>query len=91
MFKGDINEALVAHKCQQLQDFKYHSPLIYDFQPLGTTPKFWKRIIEMERSCDFHELVGIANTLIHLLAIEYGEEWLGIQYYPQQTNKRFEF
>ena len=38
----------------------------------------WGGMIEMERSYDFHELVGTANTLNQLLAVENGEEWLGI-------------
>jgi hypothetical protein len=40
----------------------------------------------MERVYDFHELVGCANTLNHLSAIEYGDN--GLQFRGCTINKK---
>jgi hypothetical protein len=44
-------------------------------------------MVRMEHACDFCKVVNIANTFNHIVAIDYGENWVLVWKSPQQDGE----
>jgi hypothetical protein len=44
-------------------------------------------MVRMEHACDFCKVVNFANTFNHIVAIDYGENWVLVWKSPQQDGE----